>query len=65
MNITFRLPSQELEKKFIVEGRNAGLIGLKGHRSVGGVRISLYNAMTIKGAETISDFMKVFKSKHS
>ncbi|MCP3982086.1 MAG: 3-phosphoserine/phosphohydroxythreonine transaminase [bacterium] len=63
MNITLRLPNEELEKKFIAEAKEAGLIGLKGHRSVGGVRISLYNAMPLAGAQAARDFMQEFMSR--
>lgn len=64
MNIVFRLPSEELEKKFIDEAKAAGMIGLKGHRSVGGCRASLYNAMTLEGAEALAAFMKEFAAKN-
>jgi phosphoserine aminotransferase len=61
MNITMRLPSEDLEAKFIAEAKGKGFIGLKGHRSVGGIRVSLYNAMTIDGANQLADFMEAFK----
>ncbi|MCP4584251.1 MAG: 3-phosphoserine/phosphohydroxythreonine transaminase [candidate division Zixibacteria bacterium] len=61
MNITLRLPSEDLEKKFIAEGKAAGLVGLKGHRSVGGVRVSIYNALPLEGAKAVADFMEAFK----
>ncbi|UCF65779.1 MAG: 3-phosphoserine/phosphohydroxythreonine transaminase, partial [bacterium] len=64
MNITFRLPSEDLEKKFISEATAAGLVGLKGHRSVGGIRASIYNAMPLKGAEALVDFMKTFEKNN-
>ncbi len=64
MNIPFRLTSEELEAAFISEAKQAGLIGLKGHRSVGGIRVSLYNAMTVEGVEKLTAFMKDFKAKH-
>lgn len=64
MNITFRLPNEELEKKFAVEATQQGMIGLKGHRSVGGLRASIYNAMSIEGAMALVDFMKTFQSKN-
>ncbi len=60
MNITLRLPTEELEAKFIADGKEAGLVGLKGHRSVGGVRVSLYNAMPLAGAQAVADFMADF-----
>ena len=61
MNLTFRLPSEDLEKKFIAEAGAAGLSGLKGHRSVGGVRASIYNAMPLEGVEKLAKFMETFK----
>jgi phosphoserine aminotransferase len=61
MNVTLRLPSEELEKKFIAEAKAAGMGGLKGHRSVGGVRASMYNAMTLEGVEKLVAFMEAFK----
>ena len=64
MNIIFRLPSEELEKKFISEANTEGLIGLKGHRSVGGIRVSLYNAMTLEGAEKVAEFMENFRRRN-
>jgi phosphoserine aminotransferase len=64
MNITFRLGSEDLEKKFIKEATAAGLDGLKGHRSVGGLRASLYNAQTIEAAEALVAFMKNFQAKN-
>lgn len=64
MNITLRLPSEDLEKKFIAEARAAGYVGLKGHRSVGGVRVSLYNALPLAGAEKLAGFMEEFKKKN-
>jgi phosphoserine aminotransferase len=64
MNITFRLPSEDLEKTFIVEAAENGMIGLKGHRSVGGIRSSLYNAVSGNAVETLSDFMKEFERQN-
>ncbi len=64
MNITFRLPSEELEKEFVAEATKAGLDGLKGHRSVGGIRASIYNAFPKKGVETLVSFMKEFARKN-
>jgi len=61
MNITMRLPNEELEKKFIADAKAAGFVGLKGHRSVGGIRVSLYNAMTLEGAKKLSKFMEEFR----
>lgn len=64
MNITWRLPSEDLEKMFVTESTNQGLIGLKGHRSVGGIRASLYNAMTLEGTMQLADFMRSFEQRH-
>jgi len=61
MNITLRLPSEELEKKLIADGKAADFIGLKGHRSVGGVRVSVYNAMPLEGASKLAEFMDDFR----
>ena len=63
MNVTFRLPSEELEKRFIEESVKEGFLGLKGHRSVGGCRASIYNAMPVDGVRTLVDFMKEFERK--
>jgi len=64
MNIPFRLPSEELEDTFAKEAKKNNLIGLKGHRSVGGMRASVYNAVTIEGATALVDFMKEFQKKN-
>ena len=64
MNVTFRLPSEELEKKFANEATAAGLDGLKGHRSVGGIRASIYNAFPVDGVEALVAFMKEFERKN-
>lgn len=61
MNLTLRLPNEELEKKFIAEAKAAGFVGLKGHRSVGGIRVSLYNAVPLEAAEKLAKFMEDFK----
>lgn len=61
MNVTFRLPSEELEKKFATEATAQGLDGLKGHRSVGGIRASIYNAFPRAGVEALVSFMKDFE----
>lgn len=61
MNIIFRLPSEELEKKFISEATAAGFDGLKGHRSVGGLRASIYNAFPTQGVRDLVDFMREFE----
>jgi phosphoserine aminotransferase len=64
MNVTFRLPSEELEKKFSKDATAAGLDGLKGHRSVGGMRASIYNAFPEAGVEALVEFMRQFESKN-
>ena len=64
MNIVFRLPSEELEAKFVAEGKERGMLGLKGHRSVGGCRASIYNAMPIEGVEKLAEFMREFSSQN-
>jgi phosphoserine aminotransferase len=61
MNIVFRLPSEDLEKQFIAEALALGMSGLKGHRSVGGCRASVYNAMPVDGAKALADFMDEFQ----
>jgi len=64
MNIIWRLSEEKLEKKFLEGVEQAGLDGLKGHRSVGGFRASIYNAMPVEGVKTLSDFMKKFMDKN-
>jgi phosphoserine aminotransferase len=61
MNITFRLPSEDLEKQFVKDSTAAGLDGLKGHRSVGGMRASIYNAFPEEGVEALVQFMREFE----
>jgi phosphoserine aminotransferase len=64
MNVTFRLPAEDLEKKFANEATAAGMDGLKGHRSVGGIRASIYNAFPRAGCEALVEFMKEFERKN-
>ena len=64
MNVTYRLPSEELEKKFVAESTAAGLDGLKGHRSVGGIRASIYNAFPEAGVDALVAFMADFAQKN-
>lgn len=64
MNVVFRLPNEELEAKFVSESAENGLKTLKGHRSVGGIRASIYNAMPMKGVEALIDFMHEFSKKN-
>jgi phosphoserine aminotransferase len=63
MNVTFRLRTEELEKMFEEEATSAGLDGLKGHRSVGGMRASIYNAFPEEGVDALIDFMKEFERR--
>lgn len=64
MNIPFRLPAEDLEEAFTSKSKKNDLIGLKGHRSVGGMRASLYNALDLKAAEALTGFMREFQKKH-
>jgi phosphoserine aminotransferase len=64
MNVTFTLPTEALTQQFVKESTAAGLDGLKGHRSVGGIRASLYNAMSLAGAEALAQFMRDFASRN-
>ncbi len=65
MNIVFRLPDDDLEKRFMAEAATAGMVNLKGHRSVGGIRASVYNAMPIESVETLVGFMVDFRSANA
>lgn len=62
MNVTFRTPSEETDAKFVAEGASRGLMGLKGHRSVGGCRASTYNAVPYESVAALVDFMKEFRA---
>jgi phosphoserine aminotransferase len=64
MNLTFRTPSEQLDEAFVKEAKAAGLDGLKGHRSTGGMRASLYNAFPMAGAKALADFMREFERKN-
>ncbi len=64
MNVTFRLPTEELEAQFIKQASEAGMKQLKGHRSVGGIRASIYNAFPVAGVQTLADFMKDFEKRN-
>jgi phosphoserine aminotransferase len=64
MNVTYRLPTEELEAQCVKEGLENGLIGLKGHRSVGGMRASIYNAMPVEGVNKLCEFLKEFQEKN-
>jgi phosphoserine aminotransferase len=64
MNVTFRLPDEELERRFVAEAQQSGFGGLKGHRSVGGCRASIYNATSLESVRSLVDFMQHFEKKH-
>jgi len=64
MNVVFNLATEELEAKFVAEALKEGFIGLKGHRSVGGIRASIYNAMPVEGVEKLVQFMSKFKNNN-
>lgn len=64
MNVPFSLPDAELEERFLAQAAGAGLVGLKGHRSLGGMRASLYNAMPLEGVRVLTDFMREFARRH-
>ena len=61
MNVTFRLPSTELDDRFVTDAADAGFTGLKGHRSVGGQRASIYNAFPEEGVDALVSFMAEFE----
>jgi len=63
MNVTFKLANEDLDKEFIAEAGKIGLVGLKGHREVGGIRASIYNAMPTAGCEKLAAFMNEFRRK--
>jgi phosphoserine aminotransferase len=63
MNVTFRLSDEALEKRFVESAQQNGFGGLKGHKSVGGCRASIYNATTLEAVTALTDFMKHFESK--
>ena len=65
MNVPFVTGSDELDAKFVAEAAKAGFVNLKGHRSVGGMRASIYNAMPIEGVEKLVEFMKKFEEANA
>jgi phosphoserine aminotransferase len=65
MNVTFRLGAGELERMFLAEAADRDLVELRGHRSVGGIRASIYNAMPIEGVRALRDFMDDFRVRHA
>jgi phosphoserine aminotransferase len=64
MNVTFQLPSDELEKGFVKAAETEGMVGLKGHRSVGGLRASLYNALPVESARVLAQFMREYQRRN-
>lgn len=64
MNVVFKLQNEDLEKKFLVEASNNDMLGLKGHRSVGGLRASIYNSCPVEDVKTLTEFMKDFERKN-
>ena len=65
MNVSFRLPSEEMTNKFVTGAEERGMTDLKGHRSVGGIRASIYNAMPVEGVEKLRDFMVEFREANA
>jgi phosphoserine aminotransferase len=65
MNVTFRLPTEELDRAFVAEAAALDMTELKGHRSVGGIRASIYNAMPIEGVEALASFMRTFRDRNA
>jgi phosphoserine aminotransferase len=65
MNVTFRLPTEDLDRAFVAEAAAQDMVELKGHRSVGGIRASIYNAMPGEGVETLAAFMRGFAARHA
>lgn len=65
MNVTFRLPSDELDARFVGDATSRGLAELRGHRSMGGIRASIYNAMPVEGVESLAAFMVEFADAHA
>jgi len=63
MNVTFTLPSQELTDEFVSQAQSKGIVGIKGHRNVGGIRASIYNAVPVEAAEALVEFMGNFGRK--
>ena len=65
MNVTFRLASSQLEREFLDGAAHRDLVSLGGHRSVGGIRASIYNAMPVAGVERLRDYMNEFRDEHA
>jgi phosphoserine aminotransferase len=65
MNAVFRLPNEALEERFVAEAKQQGMVGIKGHRSVGGIRVSMYNAVPVEWVKTLTTFMQDFAKKNA
>jgi len=65
MNVTFRLPSEQLDEKCVAEAKARKLIGLKGYRTMGGMRASIYNAMPLRGVKALTAFLGEFRAANS
>ena len=65
MNVPFVTGSEELDAKFVQEAKKAGLINVKGHRSVGGMRASIYNAMPYEGVQALCEFIRKFEAENA
>ncbi|HET7235674.1 MAG TPA: 3-phosphoserine/phosphohydroxythreonine transaminase, partial [Actinomycetota bacterium] len=65
MNVTFRLRTEDLDRAFVAEAAASGLAELRGHRSVGGIRASIYNAMPVEGVHKLAAFMGAFAARHA
>jgi phosphoserine aminotransferase len=65
MNVPFFLHDEALDKPFLAEAKAAGLMALKGHRALGGMRASIYNALPVEGVKALVDFMRDFQSRHA
>ena len=64
MNVVFHLPDENMEGRFVAEAAEAGMVNLKGHRNVGGIRASVYNAMSLDSVNTLVDFMTSFQDSN-
>jgi phosphoserine aminotransferase len=65
MNLTFNLKTVELEKKFLEEAKSEGFVGVNGHRSIGGCRVSAYNAVPVEACQAFSEFMIKFQKENN
>lgn len=63
MNVVFRLPTEALEERLVKEAKALNMVGIKGHRSVGGLRVSLYNAVPLASVEVLAAFLRDFKAR--